>query len=215
MPRAVLEKAEPVGSATQVEATHLTVWPLLEDRATAMGECWPYKADATLESTVGRLGGRVRVAEGPRGCTEGSRAADVVRSLELLRAHAKAPCGLHRHGGCDARGEIPPFPEVQAWACHRFLKIPVASAHCWFVLRRNQMQYVINVALDDGRRRCLEDYLFWELHSSYNVFSKPLHGIIGKNFLGVSRSFLVGLLACGVVAPGLPALPMASWLCQP
>ena len=56
------EKAEPCRSATQAEEKHLTVWRL--------GECWPYRVDTTLESTVGRLGGRVRVAEGPLGRTE-------------------------------------------------------------------------------------------------------------------------------------------------
>ena len=100
-----------------------------------------------------------------------SGAADFGRRPELLRAHAEAPCGLRRHSGRGARRKIPPVPGVQARGRYMFLKMPVASTcirwpflHCWCMLRRNhEMQYVIKVALDDGRRRCLEHF-FGESH---------------------------------------------------
>ena len=47
---------------------HYTARTLAEDKATSLEECWPFKEDAVLESTVGRLGSRVRVAEGRHGC---------------------------------------------------------------------------------------------------------------------------------------------------
>ncbi|CAE7251221.1 unnamed protein product [Symbiodinium natans] len=54
----------------QVHEKHYTARTLAEDKATSLEECWPFKEDAVLESTVGRLGSRVRVAEGSyAGCS--------------------------------------------------------------------------------------------------------------------------------------------------
>ncbi|CAE7388931.1 unnamed protein product [Symbiodinium natans] len=54
----------------QVHEKHYTARTLAEDKATSLEECWPFKEDAALESTVGRLGSRVRVAEGSyAGCS--------------------------------------------------------------------------------------------------------------------------------------------------
>ena len=51
----------------QVHEKHFTARALAEDQATSLEDCWPYKEDAVLESTVGRLGSRVRVVEGRHG----------------------------------------------------------------------------------------------------------------------------------------------------
>ncbi|CAE6967727.1 unnamed protein product [Symbiodinium sp. CCMP2592] len=99
----------------EVEATHLTVWPLLEDRATAMGECWPYKVDTTLESTVGRLGGRVRVAQGPHaGCVGTVVAVPGVRFplFQELRNHHMQY--VIKVAFDDGRDELFLFTELQA-----------------------------------------------------------------------------------------------------
>ncbi|CAE6962784.1 unnamed protein product [Symbiodinium natans] len=54
----------------KVHEKHYTARTLAEDKATLLEECWPNMDDAVLESTVGRLGSRVRVIEGPNaGCT--------------------------------------------------------------------------------------------------------------------------------------------------
>ncbi|CAE7042174.1 unnamed protein product [Symbiodinium sp. CCMP2592] len=99
----------------EVEATHLTVWPLLEDRATGMGECWPYKVDTTLESTVGRLGGRVRVAQGPHaGCVGTVVAVPGVRFplFQELRNHRMQY--VIKVAFDDGRDELFLFTELQA-----------------------------------------------------------------------------------------------------
>ena len=66
MPRA--EKIKRCAVPVQVHEKHYTARTLAEDKATSLEECWPFKEDAVLESTVGRLGSRVRVAEGRHGC---------------------------------------------------------------------------------------------------------------------------------------------------
>ena len=66
MPRA--EKINRCAVPVQVHEKHYTARTLAEDKATSLEECWPFKEDAVLESTVGRLGSRVRVAEGWHGC---------------------------------------------------------------------------------------------------------------------------------------------------